>query len=192
MARKYYYLVASLPPLALGEPLPFTPEEWARGCATMMEPEDFEELRRALDGRIHEGTSAFARAYTQLETQLRNAVAVERAKRRGVEPRRYLREHAGFSVGVEEAVEDAYEQKDPLAREEALDRCRWQMAEELAREDAFGLSALLAFAVKLRLAQRWARLDKRTGAQALQERVEAGLVGLGLRAGGEAGAGTTP
>ena len=68
-------------------------------------------------------------------------------------------------------VTDALARPTPLERTVELDRCRWHVAEDLARRDPFGISAVLAFAVKLRIAQRWAAMSDETGRARVEEEV---------------------
>ncbi|MBN1269188.1 MAG: DUF2764 family protein [Kiritimatiellae bacterium] len=175
MTQRYYYLVASLPPLTMGDAPPFSAEDFQFRCATVMDEADSRELKLALAGRADEGASSFSREWQQAETQLRNAVATIRAGRLGVESRPYLRQHEGFSVLIEESVTDAYDKPDPLGREMELDRLRWQIADDLAREDPFGLDPVLAFAVKLRIAARWAGMTDEAGRNKVDELIEQSL-----------------
>jgi len=169
---EYYYLVASQPWLTLGDKPPVSLEEYLFSAAPVLSPEDYEELRRVLEGRLDECRSDFARRWRDMDAQLRNAVAAVRAQRNGVEARRYHHAHGGFEVWIEKAVADAYAKADPLERELALDRCRWRIVEQLAAADPFGLAGVLAFAVKLVLAHRWAAMEEEAGRTALAEAVE--------------------
>ena len=65
---------------------------------------------------------------------------------------------------------------DPLERELALDRLRWTLLDELAVSQAFGFQAVLAYGLKLRLAEKWAAMDEAEGL-----RVAAGIVRGGAR-----------
>ena len=58
-------------------------------------------------------------------------------------------------------------------REQALDRCRWHVVEELALPDPFGLAAVLAFAIKLRIAERWAALNETVGERKVEDFIAA-------------------
>lgn len=169
----YYYIVASLPTLALGEPPPFDGAGFLRQSANVLEAGDLAELALVLEGREAEGCSAFSREWVNSEAQLRNAVARTRAAKLSVEVRPYLRDHAGYDVSLEKGVADAYAKPNPLERELALDRLRWKRLEDLAARDPFSLSAVLAFAVRLRLAARWAAMQEAAGQAKLDELLKA-------------------
>ena len=160
---KYYYLVASLPTLVLGEPVPFGGEALLERAGNFLPAKELEELRRVVGGRVREGVSAFSRRWSAADAQLRNAAVRVRAGKRGVEPKEWLREHEGFDTYIEKAVADAYAKPDPLERELALDRHRWQMLDEMVLTDPFGFPAVLAWALKLGIAARWAALGDDAG-----------------------------
>ena len=167
----YHYLVASLPSLAFGTRNPFSSRELFTRCAGVLKTSDLAILEAVLEGRPA-GGNAFAEAWTARETQLRKAVARIRGTRLGIDSRSFQREHPGYDVALAQAVTDALAQATPLEREQALDRCRWRLADELALDDPFGLGVVLAFAVKLRIAERWAALSDDSGQQKLDEMIE--------------------
>jgi len=92
------------------------------------------------------------------------------------------REHPfGFVVavahaGVIFAAERAMGLDDPLERELLLDSLRWTLLEELAAFPPFGFQAVLAYALKLRLAEKWAAMDEAEGL-----RIAAGLADRALQ-----------
>lgn len=167
----YHYLVASLPTLSFGAPNPFSSREFFTRCAGVLATADLAILEAVQQGQAASG-SRFAEAWTARETQLRNAVARSRGTRLGIDSRSFQREHAGYDVALAQAVTDALAQHTPLEREQALDRCRWRLADELALDDPFGLGVVLAFAVKLRIAERWAGLTEAAGQRKLDEMIQ--------------------
>jgi len=160
---KYYYLVASLPLLTLGDPPPISVIRFRSDAGGELAEDDARELALVMDESEDPGRSPFARAWRNAETQIRNACVTFRAGRYGEDPRRYARSHEGFDVSVEDGVRRAFEAASPLDRERALDRLRWRIADDLALPDPFGLPAVLAFGVKLKMAERWAEMDDEVG-----------------------------
>jgi hypothetical protein len=165
----YYYLASSLPALTLGEPPPISLEAFRASIEPILKEEDLAEFDCVTQGRFAEASSAFARAWHDADTQVRNAVARARANRRSADVKPFLQEHEGFSVTIDRMVTDAYAKPNPLERDLELDRVRWKLLGDMATEAPFGLPAILAFAKQLQLAQRWAAMDEEQG----QERVEA-------------------
>jgi hypothetical protein len=162
------YLVASLPRLVLGEPPPLTSQEFAFRTQNLLGPDERAALAALLAGQPAFGTR-FGAAWQARETQLRNALARARAQKRGLEGREFQHEHSGFDAGVAQAVANALAKTNPLEREFELDRFRWTLAEELAWHEPFGLGKVLAFAVQLRLTERWAALEPTVGQRVVEE-----------------------
>lgn len=167
----YVYLVSSLPALSLEAPPPFGPEEFRFRCQGVLGDADLAELDLLLAGRAEEGRSGFLRAWAAADAQIRNTAAKARAAKLGVEAKGYLHAHPGYAVWLDKEVSDALAKANPLAREMGLDAARWKFAEELALADAFGLTAVLAFAAKLAMAARWAAFGEEAGRERLEKLV---------------------
>jgi len=176
---QYYYFVASLPSLVFSAPPSVTQEWFVEESARNLESNDHAELVALLDSRIDDVTTEFSRQWLSGDRQLRNAVAKNRALSRGIDEKKYIKQHVGFRVDAEAAVSDAYSRANPKERELALDRYRWSLADELSLESAFGLAAVLAYAVKLRISQRWQPLTSKIGREKLDELIE--IVGVSSR-----------
>lgn len=63
----------------------------------------------------------------------------------------------------EAKVEAALSEKDLVAREKALDDVSWEKADRLSVFHYFDLTAVLAYVVKLHIANRWLALDEERG-----------------------------
>lgn len=159
-----FYLIASLPALTfLQKPL-ITPETFqAQGEAQLGAADAVAAAWLCQDRDVDDGstipTHPFVVRWVAREIQLRNAVARARAARRKTDAAGSIRPHTGFDGYIDDAVESAFDQPSPLEREQAIDRLRWTLLDELAGVDPFAVSVVLAYAVKLRIAQRWAALD---------------------------------
>lgn len=171
----YEYLVASLPMLFPGDPPPFGVTDFLYRCAGVLSPAHHGTLERLLAGRVDENDHPAAREWAARDTQLRNAIAQARATAWQADARPHLRDHPGFDGMVRDGVADALTKPTPLERERTLDRCRWHILDDIARGDPFGMGAVVAFAMKLQIAARWAGLTPDAGRAALETRLEAGL-----------------
>ncbi len=164
----YYSLVASLPTLQIGDEPPFSSEEYIGTCAQWVTEHEVKVLRNILlkegDGR----SCPHCTAWSNIETQLRNAVVRHRAQKLGVDAREYLHPHDGFSGTIEALVTDAFTRNDPVELEEELDRARWQLAEELVGQDPFSFEKVLAYGIQLMIVERWNRMDVHTGKEKLE------------------------
>ena len=152
------YFIASLPMLQPGHPPGMTVEAFRVACA--------ENLSGRLAGAVQallndtDADHPFVRAWRNHETLLRNAVAKRRASRLGDDAARWLQPVEGSDMRIEQGVAAAFEQPDPLMRERALARLRWQAIEVLQGIQPLAPEVVLAYAVKLRLLTRWTLLDE--------------------------------
>lgn len=158
------YLIASLPPLTLNQQPPLSTEAFKSACRSQLSERDSHTVDRLCDGPDYgDGQTVaehpFAAKWQAREIQLRNAVARARAERRKTDAAGSVRPHMGFDPFIEDSVEEAFELPEPLARELALDRLRWKILDELAGVQPFTIPVVMAYAVKLRIAQRWAALN---------------------------------
>jgi len=167
----YYFLMASLPMLAFNTPPAIAEDAFLERCREQLAPPDLATL---LDLWERDGGGAdhpFTRGWRNLDAQVRNAVARERGQRSGRDPQAYLRSAEGLDVRVRTRVQEAFSRPTPLEREQELERLRWALADELAGLDPFALDAVLAYALKLKSAWLWARLDAQAGRRRVEEYV---------------------
>lgn len=170
----YYSLVASLPALQIGDEPPFSTEEYIENCAQWVSERETETLRRVLLAAPGVAPCHLANEWNNIETQLRNALARNRAQKLGIDPGDYLRPHEGFSGTIEVLATDAFTHDDPIDLEQAIDRARWQLADsELVGQDAFGFGKVLAYGIQLKIVERWHRMDPGVGKQKIEAVIEA-------------------
>ena len=157
------YFISSLPLLTYGQPVPLSERDFRAACETGLDGGLAASVRQLLDG-VPQGdapASPWVAAWSAKETQVRAAVAKRRAARLGVQP-----PEASAAVAdtrIEPAVNAAFEEVNPLRREQALDRLRWQLADEMQGVQPISENVVLAYAVKLRLALRLQSLDATAG-----------------------------
>lgn len=132
------YIVASLPTLAFNAPAPLSWEKFA-----------------AITGG---GDALIPAKWTDLETQLRNAMA----EARGGE--RFRRPADGCSLYWKNRVLACFQEKDVAKRDELLDRVWWDAAGELTPPSApLGKGALATYAIRLKVALKRTMISKDTG-----------------------------
>lgn len=164
----YYYLVASLKTLQIGDEAPFTSEEYIDACAQWITPRQQEILRRVLLDEHHLPACDLCASWDSMETQLKNACAKLRAQTYGVDAKEYLHPHEKFNGQIEQIVTDAFTRNDPVELEQELDRGRWQLAEELIGDDPFGFGKVLAYGIQLSIVERWHKMDVSVGKEKLE------------------------
>jgi hypothetical protein len=155
------YLLASLPCLTLGATPLVSPEAFLAASHEQLDAATAAAAAALLAD--HADPHPFVQAWRDKEAILRNTVALRRAARRTLDPLPWLRPTIGSDLRIVSAVEEAFQISDPLARERALDRLRWAVADELQGPDPLSERALLAYAIRLRLAWRWAHLQVAKG-----------------------------
>jgi hypothetical protein len=168
--KKHWYLVASLPYLRFGEKPALTADGFRHACKGWLSDAESAEIDALLENR--EPLNADD-AWWNLEVQLRDAIVRVRAKQRGADSSRFIKSHSGFSATLEKHVADAFTRANPLEQEMELDRIRWSLADERELTDSFGFAAVAAFAVKVRIAERWAGLDEEAGKLRTEEMIDA-------------------
>ena len=132
------YIVSSLPTLAFNAPAPISWEKFTQGGGGVPPPQ--------------------AKAWRDLETQLRNAVA----EARGGE--RFKRPADGCSLYWRNRVLACFQEKDVLKRETLIDRVWWDAAEELTSVTSpLGAGALATYAIRLKIALKRSRISKDAG-----------------------------
>jgi len=130
------YLVAQLQPLAFDGPAPYTEEGFAALCREQLGEHPFADLETK---------------WKDLETELRNAAAAERAKALGADPAAWRRPAAGCSLSYTNRITAAFAEKDPAKRQTLIDRTWWDAAGEMTPVTA-PLSEGAAFTYAIRLA----------------------------------------
>lgn len=136
------YIVASLPTLAFDQPPAVTWAKFAEICAEAgMTPE-----------------SLTGKKWTELETQLKNAVAVARGGAK------WVRECEGCSVYWRTRIAHAFQEKDVAKRDELIDKIWWDAADELTDlTSPLGAGALATYAVRLKIALKRAKISTESG-----------------------------
>ncbi len=160
----YYFLVASLPSITLETEPPLKLAAFRSLCADHLSADDAGALNQILDFEaVQAVTHPFAKQWIASETQLRNAAARQRGIKRQEDAADFIRDHTGFDAGLEESVEAAFALSNPLSRERALDQIRWQVLDTLTGTDPFSANVVLAYGIKLRMAERWAAMNQEQG-----------------------------
>jgi hypothetical protein len=164
----HWYLVSSLPYLRFGEKPLTSRAAFLTACANWLTDVDVAALEAVFENRCPPDRD-IARQWWAGEVELRDAVVRVRAKNRGVDAGRFIQPHVGFNVSIEKMVTDAFTRANPLEQETELDRARWVLADELALIAPFGFAGILAFAVKLRIAERWAGFSHEEGRKNVED-----------------------
>ena len=139
------YIVASLQPLMFDGPAPY---EWDRFLAMM--PDGF-EMPDAVAG-------TGSPRWRELETQLRNAMAVARGGDK------YRRTASGCELYWQNRIAAAFQERNPLKRESLIDRVWWDAAGELTPVSSpLSKGALETYAIRLKIVLKRNSIIRETG-----------------------------
>ncbi len=148
------YLIASLPSVPFDGPAPIPLSDFLASCRAEL---GYEPL-------ADDDTSATAEKWRDIETQMRNAAASERAKALGVDAAKYHREASGCSLYWQNRISSAFSEHDPMKRQTAIDKVFWDAAGELVPPSSpLSAAAAYAYRVRLEIAARRAAVSKDEG-----------------------------
>lgn len=172
MPEFYPYVAASLPMLQFGARPPFAFDRFIEMCRDMVPAQDLAHIQQCGDDAYLEQDAAHPALakWQAFETGLRNELAKIRAGRRKVDAHTYLRKSVDIDQELYHAALASHRMASFLEAERFLDRQRWDRIERIAAGHFFDSTALIAYALKLRILLRW---DLIAGAdtQSLLERI---------------------
>ena len=70
------------------------------------------------------------------------------------------------------SVNEVLEQSDILEREKGIDSLMWNKAADLVRMHVFDADVILSFIARLKITDRWSKLDPQTGRKLFRSLVE--------------------
>ena len=146
------YLISSLQPLDPDGAAPYAMARFLEMCRDQLTATQSDAIAAAVlpDGDATSKWSVAAK-WRDLDIQIRNAVAAERAHARGLDPAKWRHPADGCSLHWANRVAACFQEKDPGRRDRLLDLVRWDAAGELT-PPASPLSAAAAFTYAIRLA----------------------------------------
>jgi len=142
------YLVSSLQPLTLDGRAPYTAAQFLDLCRSQLSAADATAVAAVME--CTPSAHPIAERWRDLDTQIRNVIASERARLHGRDAAKWRRPARGCSIYWANRASAAFQEKDPVGREDLLDRIRWDAAGELV-PPAAPLSTAAAFAYAIRL-----------------------------------------
>lgn len=173
MSEYYIYLISSLTMLQLGMKPPFSFENFLQICQDKI-PESDMDILKTLSPKgpqDHRQTIVHPtlKKWHALDAALRNELVRIRAARKHLDPAKYLRADGAAEPYIARAAMNAYRNPSALDAEKALDEERWRLLDELARGHYFDLDALIVYALKLLILERWERIRSADKARILAE-----------------------
>ena len=156
-----FYLLPSLPMLHFDVAPGIAPEHFLEACHEQLAAGDAAAAEALFYGRPSD--HPFVAVWRDKEAILRNAIAGHRARIAGKDAALWTRPTQGCDSQIESEVSDAFLEPDPMIREKALDKVRWLISDELQGPDPLSKNAVFAYAIKLAVITRWAKLSAEQG-----------------------------
>lgn len=150
-------------PLTLDSDVSHTPEDFFESCKHLLSFQDREDLERVVNGKPETVCHPFIQQWLWRENQLKNALVFARTARLHINPQQFLREPEEIGRNSASVAAEILSKQNPLEKERTLDAYRWQLLDELAASDYFGVSSLFSFILKLKLVMRWKSFNEEKG-----------------------------
>jgi len=172
MADFYPYLVASLPTLHFGMKPPFSYEQFLELCRRFIPTKDYHYLT-ILPPPVQYTEKAkrpvIIEKWIRFDSALRNELVKIRSERRQGDALPYTRHSRYTGPSLTPYIAAATINRSPMEAEKLLDEIRWKMLDELAGNHYFDFDALVAYAYKLLILQRWETIQRAEGITLLHE-----------------------
>ncbi|MFC1675345.1 DUF2764 family protein [Candidatus Omnitrophota bacterium] len=171
MSAHYTYLLSSLPMLHFGTKPPLSFDKFIRTCTGLIPQGELEMLK----GLTHAGASLYKerqptlKKWSAFEKTLRNELVKIRAQRKRVNPDKYLREEDYAEPHTSRVAMNALKNPSIIEGENYLDQERWRALDELSAGHYFDPDALIVYALKLLILQRWERVNTADKSGLLEE-----------------------
>lgn len=175
----YVYIVSSLPVITSSsrEDSSLDADAVIEEIMSQLGGKDKETLSLLLDGfdpgKIDAGfyekafasKSSFIRDYFTFDLNVRNAKVrfLNTALGRPADQDTVLQDDEEHGFEENARLQEILASGDILGRERALDDLMWSKIESLSTFDYFNLNAILAFTAKLKIVDRWLKLDEAAG-----------------------------
>jgi len=161
MVDFYPYLISSLPMLHFGMHPPLSSERLLEICRGLITENDYQILSNlplAQEKSPEEAEQSTIKEWLRFDTTLRNELVKLRATRKHIDASQYLR-HDGYAESELAHIALAAVRNPSITEgEKSLDKERWKTLDELSFGHFFDLDALIIYAYKLRLLERWDKI----------------------------------
>lgn len=160
----YYYLISSLPSISLGEKPYYSSEVFMNLSGKWISKSDIDELTK-INLKLENITTnnSFVKSWYKYEKIIRNSSVKNRAVKLNKDPLPYLKPEDKIYTDIERKVQDAFSAANPLEKEMALDRLRWEMIGFLEEGHFFDLEKLCAYKLRLLICEKWVARKTKTG-----------------------------
>ena len=142
--------------------LPFSLEDFFARCSGLISEKELKTLRNVcyketyLLDYVQGGVLG---SWVNFEIALRNELVRARARRKKIDPSRFLRSPDYPQAHISRVAMAAYRSTSPLEAEKILDAQRWSFLDSLSLGHYFDSDSLLIYALKLKIMERWDKIE---------------------------------
>ena len=175
MSKYYTYLISSLPTLAFGTKPPFSLEVFIQKCESLISDAEKENIRKISSQgafALQDGNSEVLKKWRYFDINLRNELVRVRAARKKIDPLRYLRHDEYSEPQIIHIASLSLRNPSIFEAERALDLERWRLLDELSFGHYFDFDTLIIYALKLKILERWAKIEVADKERIMQETVK--------------------
>ena len=163
MPSYYEYLISSLPALSFGARPPMSLEGLVAVCENMVSDNDMRALKAIKDGSLYSGAAfhnGALKKWLAFDIMLKNEIVAIRAARKKIDPSKFFRPDGHpSSYRASHIAINAYRAASPLETEKMLDLERWQELDDMNFGHYFDADALMIYALKLAILQKWETIN---------------------------------
>lgn len=143
--------------------LPFSLEDFFNKCRELIPETKIELLRNVCYQEaylLNTASGDTPSEWANFEIALRNELARARARRKKIDPLKFVRLPDSPVAHISHVAMAAYRSTSILEAEKILDQERWNFLESLALGHYFDFDFLLIYALKLKILERWDKIQK--------------------------------
>lgn len=147
--------------LHFGVKAPFSFEEFLEMCVSVVSENDIEIIKacKKINSSRHDVSQSTLQKWDAFDTALRNALVRIRAARKHMNPDKYLRRDGYQDPHMANLAMNAYKNPSILESEKILDKERWQALDELLSGHHFDIDALIIYAHKLLIVEKYDKIN---------------------------------
>ncbi len=166
--KNYFYTLAALKTLKLGEKIPISEESFLEFAEDTIAAKDYRILLKCRWGLTEPTGFSFADRILSWEKELRVELAKARVSKLPFELPPTLKDLPG-NYSLLEEVRAAMALESPLDAERYLDQMRWNYLEEIGARHYFDFEALVIYYLKLQLALRQEKFQEELGRDSFEK-----------------------
>lgn len=162
MPAYYTYFISSLPMLHFGLKAPFSYERFLKIGEGLIREQDIYLLRNLpmKDGDFNPcPRNSTIQKWLAFDAALRNELVKIRAQHKHADPLKYLRRESRADFLLSHIALAAHRNPSLVEGEKSLDQARWKVLDEIETGHYFDNDYLLVYGYKLKLLERWERIN---------------------------------